>query len=80
MIYSLYRNAIKEVVTVVNCKNPRGHDRITLIMNECDAAVDRAYNRWVAETKIINIHSREIKEKYYDALCVAVVDRTESYL
>jgi len=80
MIYSLYRNAIKEVVTVVNCKNPSGYDRINLIMNECDAAIDRAYNRWVAETKIININSREIKEKYFDALCVAVVDRTESYL
>jgi len=80
MIYSLYRNAIKEVVTVVNRTNLYGYARFNLIMNECDAAIDRAYARWVAETKIININSREIKKKYLDALCVAVVDRTDSCL
>lgn len=80
MIYTLYRTAINEVITVIKAKKVYGFDLIHLINNECDAAIDRAYSKYVADTKIIHLHAQEIKDKYYDSLCNAIIDRLDAYL
>ncbi len=75
MIYTLYRNAIKEVVTVVKSKDYYGIKQMELIFNECDAALDRAVVRYIAKTQVVDINIMDIKDKYYDFLLNSVVNR-----